>query len=468
MHVDQYAQKVDPHYLVCLKSYWAGNYSKCDEQIRSALNLSKDPTLDLCLYRLWIQISSLRSDSSTLRALRDSLVELALNAGEESHIYFSLIALTYYELDEIDAAHLFMNKLKNRPANIYYRELEFCLGYLSKDLDADWIYDYSIIDYMTLENIVFKLCSKRSHDVAFRYVQDFGSRYNQAKLFEKTQVLLIEELGYVPDLLEVLKKLTKAFPTNLTYIMKYIQALIIQGEFREGKDILDELWNSESRDDAHVNAMIGHCYLEFYKKHQSRDHYEYALQFLDRSILLSEQDGLSPKYAYTLKSRLLKMSQYEVNAEPKSLWLSLLTPGAFAQLRSTDQSQIEFVRRPLGGKAREGDICLMMCEDRISKVGKKVWRLGAIYQVASDVEWDPMNRFQNLLKLYFKPEIAVPIDVDQDTRKAGGIHDPSDPRRFNVYEIDVEGLENICEQVCEELGQGDPIAKVLNELRAAS
>ena len=84
-----------------------------------------------------------------------------------------------------------------------------------------------------------------------------------------------------------------------------------------------------------------------------------------------------------------------------------------------------------------------------------------------EAEWDPIHRSQNLMELEYLPEIAVTLDMHEESRKAGAIHNPEDPRRFDVYQLDDSGFDMIIENICETLGGEDQISKTLSKLRSA-
>ena len=153
------------------------------------------------------------------------------------------------------------------------------------------------------------------------------------------------------------------------------------------------------------------------------------MKTLNLSIQVSKELGLSTEYPSNQKARLRRMKGYEVNLTGK-IWLAKVNAKSFASMRTKGETDVRFMRKPLGGQANPGDLCFIVCEDTTGKDSTKVWRLGALYRVIEEPEWDPIHRTQNLLELEFRPEIAVTLDIHQESQKAGAIHNANDPRRF--------------------------------------
>ena len=93
--------------------------------------------------------------------------------------------------------------------------------------------------------------------------------------------------------------------------------------------------------------------------------------------------------------------------------------------------------------------------------------MAALYKVTEKADWDPIYRYQNLLELQFRHEIAVPLNIKISDERNGAAYDSEDPRKYDVFEMDQGAFDSIIESVCDTLGQEDQLSQVLNELKTA-
>ena len=103
---------------------------------------------------MWIEILS-QEDNVSLEALKSHLNKLADENLDYADIYYSLIALIHYELDEREAAELMYQSQLSGKSNLYHRELGFWLGASKEQVTPDhsWLSEYSSVDYMVVEKI---------------------------------------------------------------------------------------------------------------------------------------------------------------------------------------------------------------------------------------------------------------------------------------------------------------------------
>lgn len=459
---------INPQYLTCLRSYWNGQLDKCKKQIIRGISSSAYPDTDIYLYRLWIEISAKERDLSSLEVLKSHLNQLADEDHEFQNLYYSLIAIIHFELDEIEAAELMLSSLEQSKSNLYTRELQFWLDARKSEhiLAHDWLLKYGSVDYVAVEKVAryFAQLSDYSNSLSVcRYASDY---YEESCLEEKIQLQLIIELESWNDAEEVSGFLHKKFSHNPDFLFQLAYAKFRNKRITQAIDNLEQAAELSHHQDPHILHLLGHAYVERFKKSQSKGHYNKAIKVLELGIKVAQEMGLPIDYPSNQKVRLMKMQGKETEITG-NFWLAKVSAQSFAQIRTKDQSDLKFMRKPLGGQAGPGDLCFIVCEDTVSKDKTKVWRLGALYRVIEEAEWDPIHRSQNLMELEYLPEIAVTLDMHEESRKAGAIHNPEDPRRFDVYQLDDSGFDMIIENICETLGGEDQISKTLSKLRSA-
>ena len=459
---------VDPQYLTCLRSYWNGQIEKSKKQIVKGISSSNYPHIDVFLYRLWIELAAQERDSTTLNMLKAHLNQLADEEQEYQEIYYSLIALTHFELDEIEAAELMLRSLQKGKSNLYQRELQFWLEARDVDRvpDHSWVFQYKSTDYVVIEKIARYFAINSDFSSALKICAAANKNYEKSHLDKQIQLQLIVNLSNWNDALEVSSFLHNKFPQNPTFLHQAGHACFQMKKYKDAIDYLELGREVSNHQDPDILNLLGHAFVERFKASQKEGHYKKAIKALDQSINVSRDMGLPIEYPSNQKMRLMNMQGQETELSGK-FWLAKVNAQSFAHIRTKEESEVRYLRKPLGGKAQPGDLCFIVSEDKISRDKNKVWRLAALYKVVEKAEWDPIHRYQNLMKLEFMPEIAVTLDIHQESRKAGAVHNPEDPRRFDVFELDDSGFDIIINNVCEALGDEDQLSQALSQLRTA-
>lgn len=457
----------DPQYLTCLRFYWNGQIEQTKKSIIKAIASSDNPNVDVMLYRLWIEIASQERDTATLNMLKSHINQLA-DEGEYSSIYYSLIALIHYELDEIEAAELMLRGLEKETKNLYLFELEFWLSVRDADHQGDesWVSSCQAVDYIVIERVAKFFSTNNAFDRALALASIADKSASGSHLGEQVKLQLILNLENWQDSLELSKTLRKAFPGNNTFRYYEAYACFRLDRFQDVVSYLGSGEKSSNQMDPDSLNLLGHAYVELYKEKKSEQLFNRGLKVLNKSMEVLREMGLPIDYPSNQKMRLLNMKGHDVEITG-NFWLAKLNAQCFSQIRTKSRSDIRYIRRPLGGYAKPGDLCFFVYEDKFSEGAKKIWRLGALYKVMDSPEWDPIHRFQNLLALQFMPEIAVPMNIESESQKAGAIHNPDDPTRFDVFQLDQAGFDAIIENVCMALGEEDSFSRILSELRTA-
>ncbi|SMF46751.1 tetratricopeptide repeat protein [Pseudobacteriovorax antillogorgiicola] len=459
---------VDPQYLTCLRSYWNGQIETSKKQIVKGISSAKNPGVDLLLYRLWIELAAQERDSTTLNMLKAHLNKLADESEDYKSIYYSLIALVHFELDEIEAAELMINSLDAEKHNLYFCELRFWLTTrdLEQNPDESWLFQFKTIDYVVIEKVARYFATNSAYDRSLGVCHAAEKAYAKSHLDKQIQLQLIMKLGCWKDALEASDFLHKKFPQNPSFLLDAGYASFQLKKYKDAVDYLEMGKGVSYEQDPDILNLLGHSYVELFKQSHKESYFKKASKALETSIDVSREMGLPIEYPSNQKMRLLKMKGHNVEITGR-FWLAKLNAQSFAQIRTKGESDVRYLRKPLGGQAQPGDLCFFVYEDKVDRDGRKVWRLGALYKVIEKPEWDPIHRYQNLLSLQFLPEIAVSLDIHEEGRKAGAVHNPEDPRRFDVFEIDQSGFDVIIDNVCEALGEDDQLSRTLTQLRSA-
>lgn len=459
---------VDPLYLTCLRHYWDGDLNRAKSQLFNTINSSTSTSTDLYLYRFWIEILDEEKDRSELDSLMVHLNSLARNSGADATLFYALVGLIHWRKGEIDAAKMMVRSLDHSERNLYADELSY---HLSKDQavnhDISWLESYESRDYIVIESVINHLVAQKDFSRACYTAKANQSFFPQAALFDKVKLALVLEIGPYGDVLEVSLRLSAQFPHRSNYKIAVGLSQLRLKLYEQSIASFNLVISQGETSNPNLYCFLGQSHSALYKQHRRQIDFDRGAAAYDKAIEIAKKQGLSIYNYANLKMRLKEMNQQQNVELTGKFWLAQMLPQSFASLRTRDEGDIQFIRRPLGAEAKPGDLCVFVYNDKKAQTEDNFWRLAALYKVVEEPEWDPIHRYHSLLSLQFRHEIALPLDIEIADGSSEKVYSAEDPRKYSVFAMDDRAFDIIIDNICDSLEDGDDLSATLNSLRTA-
>ncbi len=139
---------------------------------------------------------------------------------------------------------------------------------------------------------------------------------------------------------------------------------------------------------------------------------------------------------------------------PTRAWLVKLSARRYQELKTSRESQIERLIRPMGADAQPGDLCFFAVdipERRANRRGGPSWKIAAIYTVDSAPVWHPTWRYQSALQLFAIPKKMIAVDINiMDAAPSGkkvANLPKGHPFKYGVFQLEEGALDLIQEAI---------------------
>jgi hypothetical protein len=452
------ASSISRDYHVSLQNFWSGRQRTAIEHLSKLLADDPGRPDQFLLYRLWIEILSDLREESTLRSLNDHLWARSETDPEFRATYMALRGLIFYEMDEINGAELLAKGIASYDDNPYCQELL----YLTTQRTAEKKTKCSLldmkdelVDYCHIQTLARTLTNKKDQKNLETLMNYSQKLYPDAPLALFFRMHMSLENKNFKEAKTFAMKLSEKFPAQMDYCVFAAFAAIKSGDSTKATELLEKAIQLGAEHDLDATSLLGSCYTELYQETADETFKEKGEHFLSRASAMLEAAGFSaviPSFHQNLLSEASNDAaatddhMQKKNVEPR-LWLIKLSAANFNAMRTTDESELWHITRPMGETPKPGDLVFFAGDDYLSKDKKeKNWRLAAVYSVASDAKWHPINGFEHSLQMVSRPEMSIPIAVHDDLeRRATSRKDvsKSDPYFYGIYELDFGALDTI-------------------------
>ncbi len=462
--------KVDKAYLAALESYWNGDSEYCKAILVNYLYEQQVTDTAICMYRLWIEVLASDQDESGLRLLQRHLSDFTESAPKLAAIFYAFIGLIHLELDELEAAQLFLRGLGAEAATVYGLELQLRLqARVATALPkSQLLSDQSLwFDYVQIEKIgsLFWQFNKKSKlNQLCSYVD---SLFPASPLSTKIRIAQLLERKDWKSAFKAAQSLYQKFPNHRQSVIFYSSSLALAKQFDESIFSLERLHHTHH--DSEFLTLLSYSYCLKFKDSGEADDLDRAKRLIEKAAKVEQRQGAISSLCSTIKARIEAMTNQSRERQPL-VWMVQINAKNFHQLR-TEFHEGKLVRKPLGAKLLKGDVCIFVYEDqhRSEYEDAVTWRFGAIASVVDDPEWHPYHRFQSQLRIELIPSVAVPLDIKSDQGRPVDpmSFDIEDPRRYRAFELDSQALSIVDESLRQFSDEYELYSDTMSNLRLA-
>lgn len=425
-------------YRAGLNDLWSGRPRTAIEHISKVLADHPSNEWELPLYRLWIELLGHEEDRPALRSLAEHLTQRGLSEPEYQNTYFALKGHIDLELDDVQAAELKVAALSNIN-NMYAWELRYRLasrcGLNIEGYDADKADEAVGFDYIFARSYILHLFHAGQYDEIESVMRYLVDAFPNNPFFDEWRMHQQVDLGRWGTALNYALKLYGKFPGHDAYAVYVSYLMLKTGQVEQAGEMLKRCESMFGSDDIDVAGLLAATYLETYKKTGNKKDKERSIIAVKKAIELLENAGHSTVHFHTIYNELIG-AEISDNESPRS-WMLHLNQTQFAELLMKDATQLETINEAVGNDAVVGDVVFVVAHDAVEVKDGASFRLGAVFQVASDSVWHPFNGQENALKLICKPELAVRIPVQMENDS-----DQLRAKRY-VFEMDDQAFEQV-------------------------
>ncbi len=468
-------------YLEGLKDYWAGRPRTAIEHVSKVLADFPEHPNQLQLYRLWIELLADEGESAALQTLGVHLESRAASDQDTHEYYFSLCGLVYFENEQFEAARLYAEALAESHENPYATELQDLVAYrIEKEqrTSSFWAKNTLIVDYLHASSMASSFLRHGESAAALSVLERAQRQFPGAPLVDRFRMHeALEKKRYV-DAVRYAASLHAQYPGHPHYGLFTAYAMIKSDRMTEATSLLTKLVAVLGETDVDAVSLLGHCFKEIYVATGDEHSRERAGYYLNKAEALVEDSGMCAdmvNFAFSaVRDRsFLKMSKHQQEERPPRIWMLKLSQQRFHELQTSDNEELRFLSHAVSADAAPGDLCFMVGED-YQKVGgvAQRWRIGAIYSVASEARWHPLDGSHNVMILLNKPAGSIPFEINftDERRGKGGLSANSSPFKDRrgasrgVFELDASALDHIAEAIEEYRGMDQSMARMVDEL----
>jgi|GEM_PF-3523551 hypothetical protein len=457
-------QQPSPAYSQALRLYWRGE----KESALAALSdsLAEDGVVQPeALHRLWIEILAENQDPGSLRLLLEYL-NRQVDFQHPSWIpTFSLIGLIHYELGEREAAQIIQRSLRRHAAHPYCRELDLVLS-LADD-EAKALHLGRLLVRQSTDYFHHKRCILLSHQqgqfaLTQRLLSQLEAVFGSQPL--RSEIAFHDAFGQknYRQAWQHALALRQEFPVHAEYQFFYAYTSYLIDRNKLALHEFLQLNRRHEAEDPDVLSLIGAALLHDGKEPSPRAKAR-SCHYLQRAIARLKAMGLPTAYPQNLLHRI------EGTAVVNSgrYWIVKLSPRQCLELYNRPLERLSYLHRAMGDHVKKGDFCFFMSESRVAdenNVG--LWKMVALFQAVSDPEWHPLHRWQTALKLHYRLDVGIPIEIE------GNQTHPRErtqgPQRYGLLEIDSTALHYIEESIRDFTLEDEIYSQVFAPIRRVS
>jgi len=482
------ASRAGAGYLEALGVYWNGDPTQALDLASGILAEEPNHPFRFSLYRLWIEILASAGESLSLTGLRDHLLLVGRDAGADREIFAALRGLIHLELDEIEGASLVARSLHNASANPWVTEFlaafdqRGSVGFPSTSVRSGlsaWTDSGAVVtDWVQWRQISFAAMHELP-DVGFeRVLGVLDDVFPGSPLTTELRMRHMFEAGQFHQVRSLAAGLRKRFPASAEYAFFDVAAAANLGDHEAVVALLDRVPGLLSPDqDADLSLIAGQSTAAVAAKRGDARLAKVARNHFDRALHLLEAGGMSTVSAVSglakLNAAFPPVAARENVFRPAKAWLIQLSQRRYHELRTSSEANIGELIRSIGDKARAGDLCFFAApaapriEDANGHEARSRgpsersanWSIGAVYIVATDPAWDPIDGCVSVLDLITRPGDPVQVDMselaqteapsarDASTGRTAPSRNRNHPSRHAAFELSDRAIDVITNAV---------------------
>lgn len=405
---------ISREYQSSLRAYWEWRPRTCLERLTTLLSLKPESPEAYCLYRLWIEVLSDLKETKTLRSLLDHFSFFIDSGNGNLEKFSALKGLVHFELDEIEAALLYKKALRNQIEDPYAWELRFVLnrrlaeGRVRSNFKS---HRDVLLDYFHLVRYG-EAALGYEDEREFRWTADrIENDYPKSPFVRLVAYHKSLDGRKYRDAVRPARSLSQEYPLNLTYAFNLGYVYAKMGQYEKAEEELGRINDLYPNEDLDVLNWLGHSVAQIAMNHRDEGKLKKAVQILHRACELSQQSGIPTSFPTQTLARLNQsFERSKDSSQAKRCFLCLLDANQFHQIRTGSEQQIKIIESPLAEDAEPFDLFFLFGAD--SNSAGSLWRFCALYEATCLPSYHPINGFSNRLSLVDRPEIAVPINLE--------------------------------------------------------
>ncbi|NDE14811.1 hypothetical protein EBZ80_07780 [bacterium] len=475
-------------YAACLLPLWNGQNGKAIDAASAVISANPDHPMRFQVYRMWIEALANSGEKLALHALQEHLLMRGEAAPEDRVTYMALRGLIHMELDRTHAARLMLRAISGETGNPWAMELNEAV--LNRDINPVELpaliqMNKPFADYVVWQNLVRTFVGMNQRHRAEPCLDIIDRLFTGNPLRDVCYFHWTSELADWASALEHATHLASTFQDHPDYGFFAAHAAYKMNRFNQAVVTLEASKGLNLETDPDASLLHGQALKQIGMQKHDAGILERATKSLSRASKLLSREGVSPMVPEML-IREIKEALDDVNDangavtetaslfRPTGAWLVKLSARRYQELRTSRESSIERLVRPLGPDARPGDLCFFAI-DESGNTADRTWKIAAIYTVDSDPVWHPYWRHQSALQLIHLPKKLISVDVKMvdapvapkgmdvapatkapkaaKTSKASRL--PKDhPLRFGVYQLE-EGALDLIQEAIKQHQQGE-------------
>ena len=459
-------------YAACLMPLWNGQNGTTIDQASAVISANPDHEMRFAVYRLWIEALADSGEKLSLHALQEHLLMRGEAAPADRATYMALRGLIHMELDRPHAARLMLRAIAAETENLYAMELNEAV--LNRDLTPpelpaiiQMITPFS--DYVVWQSLVRTFVGMNQRHRAEPCLDVIDRLFAGNPMRDVCYFHWTSELSDWTSALENATHLAEAFSSHPDYAFFSAHAAFKLNRYSQAIATLEGAKSINLETDPDATLLHGQACKAIGMQKKDAKILDKARKSLTRASKLIRREGISPmapelmiqEINEALDETPATASESQNLFRPTKAWLVKLSTRRYQELRTSRESHVERLMRPMGGDAQPGDLCFFAVDDTANSDGK--WKIAAIYTVDSQPIWHPYWRNQSALQLISMPKKLITVDVkimDAPKAKKGGKSSkpaklPKDhPFRFGVFQLE-EGALDLIQEAIRQHQQGD-------------
>ncbi len=467
-------------YAACLVPLWNGQHAKAIDEASAIISANPDHPMRFQVYRLWIEALAGSGEKLSLHALQEHLLMRGEAAPEDRVTYMALRGLIHMELDRTHAARLMLRAISGETENPWAMELNEAV--LNRDINPVELpaliqMSKPFADYVVWQNLVRTFAGMNQRHRAEPCLDIIDRLFTGNPLRDVCYFHWTSELADWASALEHATHLATTFQEHPDFGFYAAHAAYKMNRFNQAVVTLEASKGLNLETDPDASLLHGQALKQIGMQKHDAGVLERARKSLTRASKLLSREGVSPMVPEMLVNEINEFmneispgtgSESPETASlfrPTSAWLVKLSARRYQELRTSRESSIERLVRPLGPDARPGDLCFFAVDEN-GNASDRTWKIAAIYTVDSDPVWHPYWRHQSALQLIHLPKKLISVDVKMvdvpvapkgkaaaKASKASRL--PKDhPLRFGVYQLE-EGALDLIQEAIKQHQQGE-------------
>ncbi|MEY4631944.1 MAG: hypothetical protein RIQ81_2064, partial [Pseudomonadota bacterium] len=384
--------------------------------------------------------------------------------------WMALRGIIHMELDRPNAAGLMLRATGHDTSNPWVMELAQTLevrGPETHEVPALIHTAGAVPDYVVWSSLVRGFVAMNQRHRAETCFDIMDRIFTGNPLKDTCYFHWTNELGDWSSALEHATHLTSTFPEHADFAFFAAYAAFKLNRFNQTVTTLESSKALKVDTDVDATLLLGQALKQLGMQKQDPRLLDRAVAQLTRASQMMSQNGMSPivpeQLIREIQEALAEASGTHGDSgtdestrlfRPTRAWLVKLSARRYQELKTSRESHIERLVRPMGGDAQPGDLCFFAVdipEKRANRTKGSSWKIAAIYTVDSAPVWHPYWKFQSALQLFAIPKKMIAVDINiMDTTpspKALEKLPKGHPFRYGVFQLEEGALDLIQEAI---------------------